>query len=344
MNSYSGAENVAITLINSVKERVNSVYVSPDGSITEIVEQNGIKHYAVEKVTVSNIRKAIGDIQPDIIHAHDFTAGTICAIASGKIPVINHLHNNSPWIKKLSIKSVVYALTCFKYKRILTVSNSVMNEFVFGKIFRNKTVVVGNPINLSTIREKANQQLPIQAAQKAAVDIVFVGRLTPQKNIFFLLEILKDLKEWKPDLTVSIVGDGELRNEFEYKIAEYKLQDNITLYGFQDNPYPYIKSAKVMCMPSAWEGFGLAAVEGLALGKPVVAAPVGGLTSIIDDSCGKLCSEKKDYVSEVYRLLTDDCYYSSKSKGSVNRAGYFDNIKEYSNKIIKIYEDITGGM
>jgi glycosyltransferase involved in cell wall biosynthesis len=117
--------------------------------------------------------------------------------------------------------------------------------------------------------------------------------LTPQKNIFFLLEILKDLKVLKPDMTVSIVGEGELRKEFEDKISEYNLQDNITLYGFQKNPYPYIMAAKVMCMPSAWEGFGLAAVEGMALGKPVVAAPVGGLTSIIDDSCGKLCSKKK---------------------------------------------------
>lgn len=49
MSSYSGAENVAITMINSLKDKVDSIYVSPDGSIREVVEQNGIRHYAVEK-------------------------------------------------------------------------------------------------------------------------------------------------------------------------------------------------------------------------------------------------------------------------------------------------------
>lgn len=117
MTTYSGAENVAITLINSLKDKVHSVYVSPNGPIRDIVIKNGIEHYAIEKVDIKSVRKAITDIQPDIIHAHDFTAGVLCAFTAGKIPVINHLHNNSPWIKHLSVKSLLYGVTCFRYKK-----------------------------------------------------------------------------------------------------------------------------------------------------------------------------------------------------------------------------------
>ena len=46
------------------------------------------------------LKKAIEKIQPDIIHAHDFTAGILAASLINRIPIINHLHNNSPWLKK----------------------------------------------------------------------------------------------------------------------------------------------------------------------------------------------------------------------------------------------------
>lgn len=342
MSTYSGAENVAITLINSLKEQVDSVYVSPNGPIRNVVQQNKIRHYAIDRVSISHIKKAIKVIEPDIIHAHDFTAGVVCAIASGSIPVINHLHNNSPWIKKFTLKSVIYGLTCFNYMRILTVSDSVMDEFIFGKIFKNKTVVVGNPINLDIIRRKAKEEISNVAPEDIKSDIIFLGRLTTAKNIFLFLDIINEVKKSIVNLKVSVVGDGELRNVFEEKIISYNLQDCIHLYGFQENPYPFLKSSKVMCMPSAWEGFGLAAVEGLALGKPVVASPVGGLVNIVDDNCGKLCVDLADYKKEICKLLTNQKYYNNKSKEAMIKSNMFDNYKKYAETIGTIYNKVTG--
>lgn len=337
MSTFSGAENVAITLINSLKEKVNSVYVSPDGPIREIVIQNGIEHYAIKKVNAKNIRKAIKDIKPDVIHAHDFTAGVVCALAAGKIPVINHLHNNSPWLRRVGIKSVVYGLACFRFRKILTVSDSVMDEFVFGKRFRKKSMTVGNPVNLELIREKAEAPFDQELLAKAKTDLVFLGRLTPQKNVFFLLDILREVKKEKADVLLAVIGDGELRTEFEDKIREYDLAENVVMFGFQSNPYPLLKQARVMCMPSAWEGFGLAAVEALALGKPVVSSNAGGLPSIVDDSCGKVCVKKSEYVEWIEKLLTQQDVYQKLSQGATNKALQFGNMKQYSNLVYETY-------
>lgn len=243
MNSYSGAENVVITLINSLKKRVDSVYVSPDGSIREIVESYGIRHYAIEKVSVTNIRKAIKDIKPDIIQAHDFTAGIICAVAANGIPVINHLHNNSPWIKRYSVKSFLYALTCFRFKKILTVSDSVMDEFVFGKWFVKKTTVIGNPIDLSAILNKAESSEKCDES-----DIILLGRLVAQKNPLLFIDIVAEIVKNNPEIRIAIVGDGDLRKDVQDKIMEYGISQNVKLYGFQANPYGLLSKSKVMCI------------------------------------------------------------------------------------------------
>ena len=335
MGSFSGAENVAITLINSLKDEVDSVYVSPTGSIHDVLVENDIKHYIVDKVSVPEIRKAIKDEKPDIIHAHDFTAGIVSALSTLRIPVINHLHNNSLWIKSLCIKSIAYGLSALRYKKILTVSDAVMDEYIFGKLLKKKTEVVGNPINLQVIRDKAEK-----AELNEPSDVVFLGRLSEPKNPIFFIEIINELVKKMPELKVAVIGDGELREAVEKKIAGYGLENNIRLWGFQKNPYGLVKNSKVMCMPSKWEGFGLAAVEALSLGKPVVAAPVGGLKKIVTDECGKLCESKEEFAESLYELLNDTLLLENKMSHAIERADVYDNIDKYKKQIYKMYKDV----
>jgi len=333
MGGYSGAENVAITLIKSIRDEYDCFYVSPDGPITDIVTSNGIEHYSLEKFGISNVKKAIRDIKPDIIHAHDFMASEVCTAVAGKIPIISHLHNNSPWLSKVGIKSLSFIPACIKSKAILTVSESVMNEYVFGKHFYSKTKIVGNPISVDSIREKASI-----AENKEPSDIAFLGRLSPQKKPLTFVEIIKDIQSVFPNIQVEMIGEGELRAEVEKRIAEYGLEKNITLRGFMSNPYGMLQSTKMLCMPSEWEGFGLAAVEALALGKPVVAANVGGLRDIVTDKSGELCNEKEEYVNMILSLLHDESTYKRYCQGATERAKEIDNVDSYKNKIINIYE------
>ena len=121
---YSGAENVVITMINNMRSDVDSYYVSPRGNIETFLDRDNINYFPIsgDKLTVRELRKAIKDIKPDIIHAHDFTAGVISSIVSGNIPVINHLHNNCPWLKSYGLYSSLYCLSSRKFYKILVVS------------------------------------------------------------------------------------------------------------------------------------------------------------------------------------------------------------------------------
>nr|WP_027871074.1 glycosyltransferase [[Eubacterium] cellulosolvens] len=329
---YSGAENVVITLIGSMRDRTEAVYVSLDGPIRDYLSDNDIPFEPISKLTVSEMKRVIKKINPDIIHAHDFTAGLICSLATNR-PIINHIHNKSPWIRRLNAKSVMYAISCFKYKRILTVSESVMDEYIFGKWFKKKTEVVGNPINLERIRSLAGNA-------DINYDVAFLGRLSPpQKNPFLFLDIICEVKRSKPGITVIMIGDGELREDVKARINELNLETNITMVGFQKKPYKYLNQAKILLMPSSWEGYGLAAVEALALGKPVVCSNAGGLPLIVNDHCGKICRGLAEYVAVINSLLIPTNYVKY-SRKSIERAYEMENVEEYMNRMLRTYSRV----
>lgn len=337
-NKYSGAENVVIEIINGTKNYCQSAYVSPYGKIEGFLRKNEIEYIPVKKLSIQSLREAIKTFNPDVIHAHDFRAGMYSCLTGTGLPIINHLHNNPPWIKRISLRTVLYACCCFRFNRILTVSNSVMDEFVFGKVFCGKAHVVGNPFNANRIRTMA-----IEAKVKQSSDIIFLGRISPQKSPFFFLDIIAKVKKSIPDVKVAVVGEGELCKEFIEKINEKNLQENVTMYGFLENPYGLLKNAKVMCMPSAWEGFGLAAVEALTLGTPVICSGVGGLSDIVSDINGKICHhDVTRYTDEIIKLLTNESYLNDKSKGTLESSIRFDNLEVYCKNIVDLYGELLG--
>lgn len=333
-NKYSGAENVACQIIEMLKSdaSVEMAYCSRDGQISGVLKKKGILFYPVKDLSKKELKEVVSDFKPDIIHAHDFRASIVCSKLSKKLPVISHLHNNSPWLKKFCLKSVVYGLSCRKYKKILTVSDSVFDEFIFGKYFRNKLVCIGNPINVDAIRKKSDDYLC-----EKHYDICFCGRLTTPKNPYLMLDVLSKLTV---DFSAVIIGDGELKDDVVRKVKELQLSDKVELVGFQDNPYPIMKNCKLLLMPSVWEGFGLVAVEALALGLPVVCSNVGGLPTIVNDECGKICKAEYQYVDEINKLLSDDEYLKKKSEAANTRADALNNYDRYASALKTLYCEV----
>lgn len=338
-SKYSGAENVAITLIQSLKEDVDCIYVSPSGSISDVLKKNNIKHYALKgnKITFSELKKMIKKVKPDIIHAHDFTASILSSISCFKIPIISHLHNNPLWIQGLNFKSLLYYFSLIRYKKVLAVSDAVVNEFYFSKKIKSKSLVIGNPFDKKSVLNKATEKYG-----NVHYDLIFIGRLTDQKSPLFFVDIVSELTKNIPDIKVAIIGDGELKQEILKKIQENNIEKNVVMCGFLENPYAVLNNSKILCIPSKWEGFGLVALEAISLGKPVVAASVGGLVNIVNDQCGKLCIDKNEYVREISNLLLDEEYYCLKSTGALQRSCDFDNLDKYKIKIKNIYIKISG--
>jgi len=335
-SSFSGAENVAITIINATKDSVNSCYVSFDGSIRNILNKNNIQFIAIDNMSISEIRRAVKLFLPDIIHAHDYTTSVVAALSFVKTPIISHLHNNSPWIKTICPKSIMYLLTSFRIVKILGVSQSIFDEYIFGKIISKKATVIPNSIDTSAIIQKSK----LKSSNNSIYDIAYLGRLSPPKNPLRFIRIIEQMLSVRPELKAVMIGAGEMEVECRSLLLAKGLTDIVDMLGFLENPYPILSRVKMLVMPSLWEGFGLAAVEALALGVTVIASPVGGLVDIVTEKCGKLCQSDEEFIAEISRLLDDANYRKTKSENAYIRAAEIDNSEKYTNDLLEIYTNI----
>ena len=203
-SSYSGAESVVITIISSMQDEYDFYYASLDGSIGKLLKSKKINYIPIKKFTFFEIKKIIADVKPDLIHAHDFTASIICSIASGSIPVISHLHNNVPWLKTYHPKSFLYLLSSKFYKQILLVSPSILNEYVFGSFIKNKCTVVYNPIDTKRIVSESKIDLNKNSKH---YDILFIGRLSNQKDPLRFIQIIDNIVKRKSNVKVAMLAE-----------------------------------------------------------------------------------------------------------------------------------------
>lgn len=107
------------------------------------------------------------------------------------------------------------------------------------------------------------------------VELLFVGRLEPEKNIPLLIRSMAYLKEQGKAVHLSIVGDGGLRAMLEAMVLERGLTEGVSFSGWQEDLLPYYARADVFTFSSNHEGWGMVLVEAMAAGLPIVTTNVG---------------------------------------------------------------------
>lgn len=338
-NIYSGAENVVCQIIKGLSGREEFVYMAPHGPIEDKLRSIGLIncYRGIDKLSVYEIKKAVEELHPDVVHAHDFTASVLCGIAlKGKVPVISHLHCNPLWLKNpLHPKSFSYYLANKWYAHIITVSDSIAEEYCYASKLKCPITTMGNPFSTEAVLKAASEEPDSDIHS----DLLYVGRFNQAKNPLGAIKIFESLPD-KDSLLFRMVGNGELLDECKEYVSSHGLSDQIIFEGYQENVYKYMNKTKVLLMPSIFEGFGLVALEAMTLGKPVVCSGVGGLTNIVNDSCGYICNDIKSYGDSISELLSDASIYSSKSDGAMRQAQTFDNSNAYCEQLYGIYQNL----
>lgn len=290
---YSGAEKVVCQIIHAFQGEVEMVYCSPESDIVrKMVEGQGVTYLPMKTMSVSELSRVIREQKPDLIHAHDMRAGFFSALCCGKIPLVSHIHNNAYDARGLSPKTVGYLLAGFRAKHIFWVSQSSFDGYAFHKLFARKSSVLYNVIDTDEIYTKLSQD-----SNTYDYDLIYVGRLTYQKNPQRLLRLCARLKESKPDLKVAIVGTGELEEELKALSQELNLEDTVRFLGFQPNPIKMVACSKAMILTSRWEGTPMCALEAMALGTPVVSTPSDGMKDLLTDGVSGYLTESDEQMA-----------------------------------------------
>jgi glycosyltransferase involved in cell wall biosynthesis len=167
---------------------------------------------------------------------------------------------------------------------IIAVSNAVAQDTTsYFKI--NKPIkVIYNPVVIPSLcsKSEAHTDHPF-FNKKDTLVLLAIGRMTAQKDFGTLLRAFAEVRKRIP-AKLLILGEGEDRGMLESLAKDLNLGNDLSMPGFVDNPYPYIKNADVLVSSSAWEGLPTVLIEALALGTPVVATDCpGGSREILQD-------------------------------------------------------------
>lgn len=150
-----------------------------------------------------------------------------------------------------------------------------------------------NPIDNDKVVRQGTESIPEKRINKG-IQLVTVGRLSPEKGYNRLISIAKRLKDDGNHFSLWIIGNGPEWQKLSSHIEEFGLTNTVYLLGAKTNPHAYTSKADVFICSSFSEGYSTACTEAIMLGIPVITTKVGGAKEIIEDSeCG-IITEKDD--------------------------------------------------
>jgi glycosyltransferase involved in cell wall biosynthesis len=176
---------------------------------------------------------------------------------------------------------------------IIAVSNGVAEDVEHALGVDPQSIsTIYNPTNIEEIRKRAEEggDHPwMQSHTEGPPVVLGVGRLTEQKDYETLIRAFRRVRESQP-VRLIILGEGPRREELEALAEGVNVAEDVSLPGFVENPYAFMRRANVFVLSSAWEGMPNALIEAFVLGTPLVSTdcPSGPREILADGKWGRL--------------------------------------------------------
>ena len=174
---------------------------------------------------------------------------------------------------------------------VIGVSKGVVDDLVQAVGVPQRLVkVIFNPGITPELREKAQAPLDHPWFQEGEPPVILaVGSLTVQKDFPTLLRAFAQIRRNRL-VRLLILGEGPERKKLEELVTELSIDEDVSIPGFVDNPYPYMVRASVFTLSSLWEGLPTVLVEALYCGAPIVATdcPSGPREILRNGDIGRL--------------------------------------------------------
>ena len=297
---------------------------------TETVE--GIKVYRAKEVDVSyddfhlfvaqtnmnlveRVRNISSHNKVTIIHAHDWLVGFAARALqnSMKLPIVSTIHaleeGRSNLESPMQIQTAKWEELLIQHSDVLIVCSMYMKKVVEKRIRGEKKVyIIPNGADLSDEESSSVQDFINRRSFSHLV--LFLGRMVPEKGITTLIDAAKKIHETYPECLFILAGKGPYLSDYKALVRKEGLEKHMLFIGYvnEREKATLLKRCDMLVVPSNYEPFGIVAIEGMAAGKPVIAARTGGLSSIINDGETGILFEPENVsdLSEKISTLIED--------------------------------------
>jgi N-acetyl-alpha-D-glucosaminyl L-malate synthase BshA len=271
----------------------------------------------------------------DLLHVHyavphasaAYLAKKILEAQGKQIPVITTLHGTDiTLVGKDKTFAPVVAFSINESDAITAVSQNLRDETYRTFDIKKEIEVIHNFVDIKRFHKR-----PIDAFRKVIAPngeriLVHASNFRKIKRVQDIVYIFVELRKQIP-AKLLFVGDGPERPSVENLCRELNICDDMRFVGKQDQIEEILAVADLFLLPSEYESFGLAALEAMASGVPVISTNVGGLPEVnIDGQTGYLSEvgDIPDMTRHAFDILRDDHILHQFKKRAVEQAKLFD--------------------
>lgn len=293
-----GAETIILTIVEHIdKNRFNPIIVifkDENDEIPPLALEAKKRQISVALIILRGkfdffgmlkLRRLILKNSIDIVHSHEYKSDLICFLAT-RFTSVKLIVTTHGWVFvdfKVKFYEILDAVIIRFFDKIVSVSEAMKRELLKAKIPSSKITVIETALDSSYLQTKSDS-----AALKKELNlnpdttlIGTIGRISLERGHIYFLRAAKEILKDFPNSAFLIVGDGQLKENLVSESRKMGINNKVFFLGFREDIANILFGIDIFVSSSFRESFGIAVVEAMVAGKPVIATKVGIAPEII---------------------------------------------------------------
>ena len=245
-------------------------------------------------MALRDLRRRIHALGPDIVHTHSSKAGFVGRLAArmAGVPRIvytphGHVFHGYYGHPLTRVFIVLERFAARFTERIVVLTDAEAEQHLaVGVGRRGQFVKIPSGVDLAVVRAEAAGGAHVRQELGLSGETPLIGavaRLVPVKGLRYLVAAMPEILRRCPEAHLVLAGDGEQRARLEGLARDLAVSARVRFLGFRRDAAAVTAALNVFVLPSLNEGQGRVLVTAMALGVPVVATKVGGVSEVVED-------------------------------------------------------------
>jgi len=348
--NIGGITSYLLTLATGMKKRGHNVYIASSGGelLSRFIEQGIIfipipirtKKEISPKILLSSLRlsKLIKNNSIDIVHSNSRTTQVLGCLLEKRTKAIHIFTCHGFFKNRLSRR----LFPCWG-KAVIAISEEVKEHLVKDLNAEEQNIsVIYNGIDIEKFKSTAygvrrTEKMKFGLGEGPVIGII--ARLSDVKGHIYLIKAMKNVLESIPAAQLLVFGEGKMKEELDKAVKILAIERCVFFIDKVNDTREALSAMDLFVMPSLKEGLGLALMEAMAFGLPVIGSNIGGIRSLIIDGFNGLLVEPAD-VLQLSQAILDLLHNPDKAKSLGEKAQIFINQNFSQEKMLLKTEEL----
>lgn len=345
---FGGAERITLSLVQAAIDDghqavlLNPFAVDPSVSILSIAARSA--DYRGRPASLARelpstrrwLRHELSVFRPDVVHAHLFHAAALVAsLPNLSQRILTHHQGAFFDYSRRPVRKWLDGVIGKRFDRVVAVSASAERFLIDAYGYpAHKVIAIPNGWTGDPVPRQYGDGDPV---------IICAANFRAEKMHSVLLDALAIVRAAVPSVRLILLGDGPLRADLEALVERLRLKEIVSFEGAVTDVWSWYARADVVAISSSYESFGMAALEGMAAGLPVIATRVGALPELVTDGeTGLLIppGDSKALADAIFRLTSSPSEARSMGEAGRLRADQF-SMKKMTHAYLSLYKEVV---